>query len=53
LAAVGDLGTELEMNRSWEMIRIARIVKFQPKERLGYYELKKHKPWFGDECSEL
>jgi hypothetical protein len=23
------------------------------KENLGYYELKKHKPWFNKGCSEL
>jgi hypothetical protein len=22
-------------------------------ENLGYYELKQHKPWFHEECSEL
>jgi hypothetical protein len=22
-------------------------------ESLGYYELKQHKPWFDEECSEL
>jgi hypothetical protein len=24
-----------------------------PEESLGYYELKKHKPWFNEGCSEL
>jgi hypothetical protein len=23
------------------------------KESLGFYELKKNKPWFGSECSKL
>jgi hypothetical protein len=23
------------------------------KESLGYYELKKHKPWFSEGCSEV
>jgi hypothetical protein len=29
-----------------------RISKFQPKS-LGYYDLKKHKPWFDEGCSKL
>jgi hypothetical protein len=28
-------------------------VKVSAKESLGYYELKKHKPWFDEECSKL
>jgi hypothetical protein len=32
--------------------RLERISKFQPK-RVGYYELKKHKPWFDEGCSKL
>jgi hypothetical protein len=28
------------INRAWETIR-------------GHYELKKHKPWFDEECSKL
>jgi hypothetical protein len=28
------------------------ISKFQP-EILGYYELKKHKPWFDEGCTKL
>jgi hypothetical protein len=31
---------------------LERISKFQP-ESLGYHELKKHKPWFDEGCSEL
>jgi hypothetical protein len=30
-----DLDTEVEINSAWETIR----------ESLGYFELKKHKPW--------
>jgi hypothetical protein len=33
--------------------RLERIYKFQRKESLGYYELKQHKPWFDEGCSEL
>jgi hypothetical protein len=28
-------------------------IKISAKESLGYYELKKHKPWFEDGCSQL
>jgi hypothetical protein len=32
---------------------LERISKFLPREGLGYYELKKLKPWFDEEYSEL
>jgi hypothetical protein len=28
-------------------------IKIPVKESLGYYELKKHKPWFDEGCSKL
>jgi hypothetical protein len=28
-------------------------IKISAKESLGYYELKKHKPWFDEGCSTL
>jgi hypothetical protein len=28
-------------------------IKISAKERLGYFELKKHKLWFGEGCSKL
>jgi hypothetical protein len=28
-------------------------IKISAKESLGYFELKKHKPWFEEGCSEL
>jgi hypothetical protein len=28
-------------------------IKVLAKESLNYYELKKHKPWFDEECSQL
>jgi hypothetical protein len=37
--------------KDWETIR--ENIKFSAKESLGYYELKKHKPWFDEGCSEL
>jgi uncharacterized protein YaaR (DUF327 family) len=46
-----DLDAGVEINSAWEMIR-ENLKKFQPKS-LGYYELKKHKPWFDQACSKL
>jgi hypothetical protein len=28
-------------------------IEISAKEIIGYYELKKHKPWFDERCSEL
>jgi hypothetical protein len=33
--------------------RLQDDIKISAKESLGYYELKKHKPWFDKGCSEL
>jgi hypothetical protein len=46
-----NLGTEVEINISWETIR--DHIKISAKESLGYYEFKKHKPWFNEGCSKL
>jgi hypothetical protein len=35
----------------WENIR--GNVKISAKESLGHYKLKRYKPWFDKECSEL
>jgi hypothetical protein len=43
-----DLDTEVDVNIAWETIR--ENIKISAKESLGYFELKKHKPWFGEEC---
>jgi hypothetical protein len=32
---------------------ICHNIKISAKESLGYYDLKKHKPWFDGGCSEL
>jgi hypothetical protein len=50
-AALEDLDAEVEINSAWEMIR--ENIKISAKESLGYFELKKHKPWFDEGCSEL
>jgi hypothetical protein len=41
----------VEINSAWEMIR--ENIRISAKESLGNCELKKHKPWFDEECSEL
>jgi hypothetical protein len=50
LADFEDLDSEVEINYAWEMIR--ENIKISPKESLGYFELKKHKPWFNKGCSK-
>jgi hypothetical protein len=47
-AASENLGTEVDINRACETIR--ENIKISAKESLGYYELKKHKPWFDEGC---
>jgi hypothetical protein len=46
-----DLDAEVEINSAWKMIR--ENTKIPAKESLGYYELKKRKPWFDEARSEL
>jgi hypothetical protein len=41
-----DLDAEVEINNAWETIR--DNIKISAKERVGYFELKKHKPWFDE-----
>jgi hypothetical protein len=36
---------------AWETIR--ENITISAKESLGYFEYKKHKPWFDEGCSEL
>jgi 50S ribosomal subunit-associated GTPase HflX len=48
-AALEDLDTEVEINSAWETIR--ENINISAKENLGYFELKKHKPWFDEGCS--
>jgi hypothetical protein len=38
----------VDFNRAWETIR--EIIKISAKESVGYYELKKHKPWFDEDA---
>jgi hypothetical protein len=50
-AALNGLDTEVEINSTWETIRVN--IKSSAKESLGYYELRKHKPWFDEGSSKL
>jgi hypothetical protein len=36
----------VEINSAWETIR--ENINISAKESLGYFELKKHKPWLQD-----
>jgi hypothetical protein len=46
-----DVDIEVEINSAWETIR--EIIKISVEESLGYFELKKRKPWFDEGCSKL
>jgi hypothetical protein len=50
-AALEDLDAEVGVNSAWETIR--ENIKIPAKKSLNDYELKKHKPWFDERCSEL
>jgi hypothetical protein len=50
-AALQDLDTEVEINSAWKTIR--ENIKISAKGCVGYFELKKHKPWFNKECAIL
>jgi hypothetical protein len=49
--ALGNLDDDMNVNRAWEAIR--ENIKISTKESLGYYEVKKRKPWFDKGCSKL
>jgi hypothetical protein len=49
--ALENLDTKMDINRVWETIR--ENIKISAKVCLGYYELKKHKPWFNKGWSKL
>jgi hypothetical protein len=46
-----DLDAEVEINSACEVVRESIKVSF--KESMGYFELKKHKPWFDEGFSKL
>jgi hypothetical protein len=47
-AALEALEAEVENNSAWETI--GENIEISAKESLGYFELKKHKPWFDEGC---
>jgi hypothetical protein len=49
--ALEDLDAEVEINSAWETIR--ENINVSAKESQGYFELKKHKPWFDKGCSKF
>jgi hypothetical protein len=38
----------VDINSAWKTIR--ENIKISAKESLGYYEIRKHKEWFDEEC---
>jgi hypothetical protein len=46
-----DLDVEVEIKSAWDMFR--DNIKISAEESLGYFELKKHEPRFGEGCSKL
>jgi hypothetical protein len=50
-AALENLDADVNINRPWGTVR--ENIRNSAKESLRYYELKKHKPWFDERCSEL
>jgi hypothetical protein len=45
------LNDDMDNHSTWKTIR--ENIKISAKESLGYYELKKHMPWFNKGYSEL
>jgi hypothetical protein len=41
----------MDVNIAWKTV--GENIRISAEESLGYYELKKHKPWFDEGCSEL
>jgi hypothetical protein len=50
-AALENLDDDMVINTTWKTIR--EDIKISAKGSLGYYELKKHTPWFEEECLKL
>jgi hypothetical protein len=51
ITSLENLYADADSNTAWETIR--ENIKVSVKEGIGYYEMKKHKPWFDQGCSEL
>jgi hypothetical protein len=50
-SALENLDAEEDINRAGETIR--ENITISTKESVGYYEMKKHKPWLDEGCSKL
>jgi len=50
-AALENLNDCEDIKRTWKNIK--ENIKTAPKESLGLYELKQHKPWFDEECLDF
>jgi hypothetical protein len=48
-AVFENLHATVNINRAWE--NTYENIKISAKEKLGYYELNKHKPWLDEGCS--
>jgi hypothetical protein len=51
LAASEDLNAEMRINSA--LATTEEKIRIPSKEHSCYYELKKHRPWFGERCSYL
>jgi hypothetical protein len=49
--ALEHIEAEVEIHSAWETIR--ENMRISTKESIGYYELKKHMPWFDERWSKL
>jgi hypothetical protein len=50
-SALENLAAEVDVISAWVTLR--QNIKISTKDGLGYYELKKHKPWFNEGCPKL
>jgi hypothetical protein len=48
LQLLENLDAEVDINSAWETV--GENINMSAKESLGYFELKKHKPWFDEVC---
>jgi hypothetical protein len=48
LTALENLNDCEDVNMAW--VNIKGNIKTSAKDSIGLHELKKHKPWFDDEC---
>jgi hypothetical protein len=46
--ALENVDAEVEINSAWEIT--TENIKISAKERLGYFQLKRHKPWFNKDA---